>query len=101
MHYLNDRIKTLPYSKQESLDKPQVLEKKAIYRSKNFPMSSIETRNFFMLLPLMIEDVMEENMDDETWKNYIRLLRIPLLITSPYVSIETVLVETLKQVIYS
>lgn len=44
---------------------------------------------------------MKENMDDETWKNYIRLLRIPLLIISPYVSIETVLVETLKQVIYS
>lgn len=49
----------------------------------------------------MIGDVMKENMDDETWKNYIRLLRIPLLIISPYVSIETVLVETLKQVIYS
>lgn len=64
-------------------------------------MSLIETRNFFILLPLMIGDVMEENMDDETWKNYIRLLRIPLLITSPYVSIDTVLVETSKQVIYS
>lgn len=55
----------------------------------------------FLLLPLMIGDVTKENMDDETWKNYIRLLRIPLLIISPYVSIETVLVETLKQVIYS
>lgn len=99
LHYLNDRIKTFPYSKQESLDKPQVLEKKAIYRPNNFPMSSIETRNFFILLPLMIGDVMEENVDDEIWKNYIRLLRITLLITSPYASIETI--ETLEQVIYS
>lgn len=93
MHYLNDRIKTFPYSKQESLDKPQVLEKKAIHRLNNFPMSSIETRNFIIL---MIGNVMEENMDDEIWKNYIRLLRITLLITSPYASI-----ETLEQMIYS
>lgn len=95
MHYLNDRIKTFPYSKQESLDKPQVLENKAIYRPNNFPISqfpkfpnskfpsSIETRNVFILLPLMIGDVMEEDIDDEIWKNYIRLLRITLLITSP------------------
>lgn len=46
LHYLNDRIKTLPYSTRESLDKLQVLEKKAIYRLNNFPMSSIETRTF-------------------------------------------------------
>lgn len=76
-----------------------MLEKKAIYRPNNFPMSSIETRNFFILLPLMNRDVMEENVDDEIWKIYIWLFRITLLITSPYASIETV--ETLEQVIYS
>lgn len=48
-----------------------MFEKKVIYRLNNFFMSLIEIWNFFIFLFLMIGDVMEENMDDEIWKNYI------------------------------
>lgn len=97
LQFLNNLIKTFPYSKAECSDKPQLLEKKALDRSNNFPMSAIETRNFFVLLPFMIGDVIDS--EDKMWDNYIRLLKITLLVMSPFASFDTV--ETLEQLIYS
>lgn len=62
-------------------------------------MSAMERRNFFVLLPFTIGDVIDSDSEDKMWANYIRLLKITLLVMSPFASFDTV--ETLEQLIYS
>ncbi|XP_062578360.1 uncharacterized protein LOC134240278 isoform X1 [Saccostrea cucullata] len=94
---LNGMIKNFSYTVEEGADKPQVLEKKALDIKKNFPMSAVETKNFMTLLPFMIGSEIDEH--DENWKNFIRLLKITLLVISPVASSNTIM--SLRQLIYS
>ena len=100
LNHLNNLVKNFQYTKAESADKPQTIDKKALDRTNTFLMTSMETRNFAVLLPFMISDVVEQaNEDDEFWKNYICLLKITLLVMYPIASMETV--QTLKQLIFT
>lgn len=96
LSYLNTAIKTFNYTEEKSTDKPQEIEMKSLRRPNTFPMTAIETKTFMELLPFMIGEKIQP--DDEHWKNFIRLLKITLLVISPIASDETI--ASLKQLIH-
>ena len=96
LSYLNNVIKTFCYTHEESIDKPQLIEMKSLKRPNTFPMTAIETKTFMELLPFMIGEKI--NHGDEHWENFIRLLKITFLVTSPVASGETI--ASLQQLIY-
>lgn len=95
LQYLNNVIKNFNYSEADLLDKPQELEKKSLCQQNNFAMTSIETKNFIFLLPLMVGEKVSN--EDQIWKNFIRLVQITMLVISPVCSTESL--DSLYQLI--
>ena len=85
---LNFAIQNFNYTSSELKDRPQVIEKKSLDRKNVLPMTAIEITNFIILLPFMIGDRIPET--DLHWLNFLRLIKITLLVISPVSSDDTI-----------
>lgn len=72
--YFNIVIKIFNYIEEELIDKLQEIEMKFLRRLNIFFMIVIEIKMFMEFLLFMIGEKIQ--LDDEYWKNFIRLLKI-------------------------
>jgi len=84
---LNRCIQQYNFSKAESKDKPEVIDKKALEPGSVFPQTAACMKNLLINLPFIIGDHIPE--DDEFWQNFIILLQILLLSITPVISLNT------------
>ena len=85
---LNSRMLNFEYSPSESKDKPQLLDTSSLERGSTLGQSAASMKTLMILLPCLIADNVPEH--DPFWVNFIRLLKIMLLLISPVVSERTV-----------
>lgn len=85
--YMNNQIDIFPYSYLDKSNKPEHIEQKDIL-GKKLKQTSASIMTLCYIMPFLIGDKVKE--DDEMWKNFVRLVQITILATSPYADLDTV-----------